>query len=100
MVQHLSRWSELFERQREEERAGTADPAVKLMLLYIVLSACRFGGAAGAEWAEVNWDKKLWLRIRVVAGRPDRPDAESQQHCERYAWTTERLHRITKSSTI
>ena len=41
-------------------RASDADPAVKLLVVFIVLCASRSGEAAGALWPEIDRKKRLW----------------------------------------
>ena len=41
-------------------RVSDADPGVKLLLVFIVLCASRFGEAAGARWSEINRKQSLW----------------------------------------
>ena len=41
-------------------RVSDADPAVKLLLVFVVLCASRFGEAAGAQWSEINRKQSLW----------------------------------------
>ena len=41
-------------------RAASADGAVKLLLMFVVLCAARLGEAAGARWSEIDIDERLW----------------------------------------
>ena len=47
-------------------QASNVDPAVKLLLLFLVLCASRFGEAAGAGWSEIALEERLWI---IPAGR-------------------------------
>ena len=55
-------------------RAADADPAVKLLLVFIILTASRFGEAVGALWSEIDLPDNLWVLPpdRMKAGNEHR----------------------------
>ena len=61
-------------------QASDVDPAVKLLLLFLVLCASRFGEAAGAAWSEIDLEARLWIvpAERVKAYREHRVPLPSQ----------------------
>lgn len=55
-------------------RAGSARPATRLCLEWVILTACRSGEARGATWAEIDLGGRLWTipAQRMKAGRAHR----------------------------
>ena len=40
--------------QKQERSTGA------VALEFVILTACRSGEALGAQWSEIDWDKRLW----------------------------------------
>jgi len=53
------------------ERTGTA-PTLRLAVRFLLLTGVRKGEFIGATWAEVDWERALWLipAARMKAGKP------------------------------
>ena len=45
----------------ETIRSSNAGIAAKLALQFVTLTAARSGEVRGATWAEIDWDKRLWV---------------------------------------
>ncbi len=59
---------------RAVRAADDVDEAVRLLLVFIVLTACRFNEAAGATWSEIDCESGLWTvpKERMKNGREHR----------------------------
>ncbi len=61
-------------------QGASVDDAVKLLLVFVVLCASRFGEAAGARWSEIDVDERVWTlpAERTKTHRPHRVPLSAQ----------------------